>query len=157
MSDDTYHDSAPSFSSPIASPNRTTSPGLDYEQSQHKQPARDAREAAMSAEELAEAARSRDLKRTRLYYEYYGELPVKNESSSPPSIPRSTAVEANHIMRYATPFKICLYSCNFSGLFAPGAILDSQTGSQAYINSLLSRDESQMHPEAAETQLEDCK
>ncbi|KAJ7107118.1 hypothetical protein C8R44DRAFT_885782 [Mycena epipterygia] len=144
MSDDTYHDSAPSFSSPISSPNRTTSPGLDYEQSQHKQPARDAREAAMSEEERAEAAEQRARKRQRLYDKQL-ELYFKPEGWSPASIPRSTAIEAAHVI---------------NGFFAPGQALDSQTGSQTYVESLyrLTDDrESQTQPEAAETKFENSQ
>jgi hypothetical protein len=57
MSDQTYMPSSPSS---------VYSLGLDYEQSQHKQELRDAREADMSPEEWQAAAEQRRLKRVKL-------------------------------------------------------------------------------------------
>ncbi|KAJ7080855.1 hypothetical protein C8R44DRAFT_754207 [Mycena epipterygia] len=152
---------------------RYTSPALEYEQSQHKQDARDTgrmysgterlnnwnnkmshelengespespmeresegfltrdkREAALSPEQLAQEARYRHEKRVRLGHSP-ASSPVKQEVSSPLQVPRSTAIEARHILG---PF---ILSLTTPGSFThPVDFFDSQTGNETYIDRL---------------------
>lgn len=99
MSDDSFFPSSPST---------IYSLGLDFEQSQHKQEIREARQAELSTEELEAAAEQRRLKRVKLGLESPNykreESPLKyvpfpaqeamNSSRSPSPTPRASALKS---------------------------------------------------------------
>ncbi|KAJ7104691.1 hypothetical protein C8R44DRAFT_987879 [Mycena epipterygia] len=91
-----------------------TSPALEYEQSQNDQAVRDAREALLSPRELVDRAEQR-----RLGHE---DPEIKQQGSSPTTAPRPTAIAA---------------SDKLMSLYAPGGFLDSQTGSQTFVDTLI--------------------
>ncbi|KAJ7126042.1 hypothetical protein C8R44DRAFT_733961 [Mycena epipterygia] len=96
-----------------------TSPALDYEQSQNDQAVCDARKALLSPRELADRAEQCRLKRVHLGHE---DPKIKQEDSSPTTAPRPTAIAA---------------SDKLMSLYAPGGFLDSQTGSQTFVDTLI--------------------
>ncbi|KAK7044344.1 hypothetical protein R3P38DRAFT_2878263, partial [Favolaschia claudopus] len=127
-------------------PSSPASLALDYEQSQHKQPIRDAYEAEMSPQDLAEYREWCRRKRVKRGYENAqdGDYPLcqrrrlegyqetKPEPvSSPVRAPRPSAVASDEKTRRD---------------FEPGGFLNSQTTSQDAIDHLIGQQESQQEP-----------
>ncbi|KAJ7449189.1 hypothetical protein FB451DRAFT_753924 [Mycena latifolia] len=124
----------------LSSPSTVYSLGLDYEQSQHKQEIRDAREAEMTPEELQAAAEQRRMKRVKLGIEspHY-----KKEESSPSPKWRVTSPNARTAADSSrTPVRTPRASAvksreETSRAFMHHGPLDSQATSQEAIDALI--------------------
>ncbi|KAJ7444172.1 hypothetical protein FB451DRAFT_1491846 [Mycena latifolia] len=130
MSDDTFLPSSPST---------IYSMGLDYEQSQHKQEIRDAREAEMSTEELEAAAEQRRLKRVKLGFESPN---YKREESLTPlewtTSPKAwTAAESSKTPARTPRASGVKSSKETSRAFMHHGLLDSQATSQEAVDALI--------------------
>ncbi|KAJ7480573.1 hypothetical protein FB451DRAFT_1237944 [Mycena latifolia] len=124
----------------LSSPSTVYSLGLDYEQSQHKQEIRDAREAEMTPEELQAAAEQRRMKRVKLGIE---SPQYKKEESSPSHKWRVTSPNAwTAADSSRTPVRTPRASAvksreETSRAFMHHGPLDSQATSQEAIDALI--------------------
>ncbi|KAJ7218660.1 hypothetical protein GGX14DRAFT_390425 [Mycena pura] len=144
MSDDTFWPSSPSS---------VYSLGLDFEQSQHKQEIRDAREAELSGEQIKAEAEQRRIKRVKLGLESPGPNDKVASMSRRKYVASPTAEEAGPGSSTPTPRVCCAVgqqnkqvgsSLNMSPRltidrnFLPLGLLDSQATSQQVIDALIS-------------------
>ncbi|KAJ7484109.1 hypothetical protein FB451DRAFT_1363713 [Mycena latifolia] len=130
MSDDTFQ---------LSSPSTIYSLGLDFEQSQHKQEIRDAREAEMTEEELQASAEHRRLKRIKLGfeapdYERATSLsPLKPGTSSEPW----TAADSPRTSLRTPRTSAVKSGAETSRAYMPLGLLDSQATSQDAVDALI--------------------
>ncbi|KAJ7086159.1 hypothetical protein B0H15DRAFT_801778 [Mycena belliarum] len=132
MSDDTFQ---------LSSPSTVYSLALDYEQSQHKQEIRDAREAEMTAEELQAAAEHRRLKRVRLGFEapadYDSDIPWPPINQGTSSKPRR-AVQSPRTSTRAPRASAVKSDLTGNRAYMPLGLLDSQATSQDAVDAIIS-------------------
>lgn len=116
-----------------------TTLGLDYEPSQEHHEIRMMREAELTEEERDAAAVARHRKRQRKGYSPLTS-PVRQESEENQEVPRSTAEQARHIIRYVlidACFHFTIHLPTSSDLYGPFGILNSQIGAGTYIDHLI--------------------